>query len=78
MTARLCVFLIKIYQWVNQKYLIPRYSKNPTWGCRYKPSCSVYTQQAIAKYGALKGIRLGKERIGRCNVRGGWGEDPLL
>ena len=78
MAAKLCNFLIRIYQWVNQRYIVPRRSKNPRWGCRYAPSCSVYTQQAIAKYGAFKGLRLGWERIRRCNRNGGWGDDPLL
>lgn len=37
--------------------------------CNYDPSCSEYTKQAIAKYGAFKGPRLGLKRIKRCNGR---------
>jgi putative membrane protein insertion efficiency factor len=35
--------------------------------CRFTPSCSAYTHQAIKKYGFLKGVILGAWRILRCN-----------
>jgi putative membrane protein insertion efficiency factor len=35
--------------------------------CKFKPSCSEYTIQAIQKYGAIKGMLLGFKRILRCN-----------
>lgn len=35
--------------------------------CRYEPSCSEYTKQAIKKYGLFKGSRMGALRIGRCH-----------
>ncbi len=35
--------------------------------CRYHPSCSQYTYEAIAKYGLFKGTLLGGWRILRCN-----------
>lgn len=40
-------------------------SKNPT--CRFYPTCSEYTKQAVIKYGVLKGLSLGSKRIIRCN-----------
>ena len=35
--------------------------------CKFNPTCSEYTRQAIEKYGALKGTILGIYRILRCN-----------
>jgi putative membrane protein insertion efficiency factor len=35
--------------------------------CRFHPSCSQYTYEAIAKYGVLKGGALGLWRLLRCN-----------
>ena len=35
--------------------------------CNFAPTCSHYTYQAIENFGALQGIRLGVNRIRRCN-----------
>lgn len=64
------VVLIKFYQYVLSPYLGG--SK-----CRYTPSCSQYTMDAIKKYGPIKGIFLGTKRIGRCHPGGGHGYDPV-
>lgn len=45
--------------------------------CRFVPTCSEYTKQAIAKYGAVRGTVLGIKRICRCRPGGGWGYDPV-
>lgn len=37
--------------------------------CNFEPSCSAYTQQAIERFGAQQGLRLGWQRIRRCNAR---------
>jgi len=35
--------------------------------CRFYPSCSTYTYEAISKYGFIKGIFLGSKRLLRCH-----------
>lgn len=44
--------------------------------CRFSPTCSEYSVQALSKYGALKGLVLSIHRILRCNPWGGHGYDP--
>lgn len=45
--------------------------------CKFYPTCSEYTRQAIEKYGAGKGMFLGFCRILRCNPFSKGGYDPL-
>ena len=66
------IFLIKIYQ----KTLSPM-SHVLGVECKYYPTCSEYTKQAIEKYGFLKGCFLGGKRILKCNPFSKGGYDPL-
>jgi putative membrane protein insertion efficiency factor len=45
--------------------------------CKYHPSCSEYTYQALGKYGLIKGLVLGSWRVLRCNPWSKGGDDPL-
>jgi len=45
--------------------------------CRFAPTCSEYTYQAIDKYGVIKGSFLGLKRIVRCHPWNKGGYDPL-
>tara|TARA_B100001057_G_scaffold210560_1_gene211133 strand:- start:2280 stop:2501 length:222 start_codon:yes stop_codon:yes gene_type:complete len=60
---------IKIYQILISPLLGP--------SCRFTPTCSQYTIEAIQKYGPFKGGWLGFRRILRCHPWGGCGHDPV-
>ena len=45
--------------------------------CRFTPSCSLYTLQAIEKYGLLKGILMGTWRLLRCHPFSKGGFEPV-
>ena len=66
------IFLINFYK----KY-ISKIIEQLGIKCKYYPTCSEYTKQAIIKYGAIKGICLGVFRIIRCNPFSKGGYDPL-
>ncbi|MFN5208435.1 MAG: membrane protein insertion efficiency factor YidD [Bacteroidota bacterium] len=65
----LFLFLIRIYQGSISPMLPP--------SCRYTPTCSEYTKQAVIKYGAGKGLWLGIRRLARCHPWGSHGHDPV-
>ena len=72
------LYFIKIYQ----STLSPDHSllgkhKHPYGYCRYYPSCSAYSYDAIAKYGIMKGSWLSAKRIVRCNPWSKGGIDIL-
>lgn len=66
---KILLLLIRGYQLI----LSPLLGNN----CRYYPTCSCYTHQAIEKYGALKGSWLGIKRISRCHPWAEGGFDPV-
>ena len=46
-------------------------------GCRFYPSCSVYAEQALRRYGALRGSMLAAKRVLRCHPWHEPGYDPV-
>ena len=82
-TETLPPFLRTVRRIVNWPFLllIKGYKRflSPFMGgsCRFTPTCSTYTYEAIEKYGILKGGLLGLWRILRCNPWGGSGYDPV-
>lgn len=67
--------LIKIIE-KYQKNISPILSKRGV-NCKYYPTCSEYTKQAIRKYGCILGTIKGIWRILRCNPFSKGGYDPL-
>lgn len=49
----------------------------PQGVCRFYPSCSVYAEEAIQRFGVIKGTRLTLARLGRCHPWHPGGEDPV-
>ena len=45
--------------------------------CRFEPSCSRYTEQAILRHGLIKGSWMGMKRIARCGPWNPGGFDPV-
>lgn len=67
--SKIEVKLINIYQ----KYISPGLGHH----CKFYPTCSEYTKQAVDKYGIIKGNILGLFRIVRCNPFSHGGIDYL-
>ncbi|WP_047395031.1 membrane protein insertion efficiency factor YidD [Chitinibacter sp. ZOR0017] len=67
--SRLIIALVKLYQLMISPLLGPR--------CRFTPTCSQYSIEAIQKYGAAKGSYLTARRLCRCHPWGGCGHDPV-
>ncbi|BBB26846.1 conserved hypothetical protein [Amphritea japonica ATCC BAA-1530] len=63
------IFLIRIYQYLISPFLGPN--------CRFYPTCSAYTLEAIETHGVLKGFWLGIKRIGKCHPGHPGGYDPV-
>ncbi|KFC21644.1 MULTISPECIES: membrane protein insertion efficiency factor YidD [Chryseobacterium group] len=63
------VVLIKFYQLAISPFL----GKN----CRYDPTCSHYTLEALKVHGLIKGSWLAMKRIASCHPWGGEGYDPV-
>tara|TARA_X000001036_G_scaffold433720_1_gene471840 strand:- start:1011 stop:1232 length:222 start_codon:yes stop_codon:yes gene_type:complete len=63
------IFIIKVYQKFISPVLLP--------SCRFSPTCSQYSIEALNKHGFLKGLWLSLKRILKCHPFGGSGYDPV-
>jgi len=65
----LALELIRLYQLTISQIMPP--------SCRFVPTCSQYTYEAISKFGFFKGVWLGTKRLARCHPLHLGGYDPV-
>ena len=66
---KIALGLIRLYQNSLSRVMPP--------SCRFRPTCSQYTFEAIERFGVIKGIRLGARRLARCHPFNKGGYDPV-
>ena len=67
--TRFALATIRLYQMTLSRLF--------TGSCRYYPSCSHYTYEAVERYGLLRGSWMGGKRILRCHPFAAGGYDPV-
>ena len=67
--THLLIKFIKIYKYLVSPMIGP--------SCRYLPTCSDYSIEALKTYGFVKGLLLSVKRIMSCNPWGNSGFDPV-
>ncbi len=66
---RFALKLIRFYQLALSPVMLP--------SCRFTPTCSQYTYEAISEFGLVKGVWLGMRRLARCRPFHPGGYDPV-
>lgn len=70
---KILIFILKAYKNYISKPLAAAFGN----ACRFTPTCSEYTIEALEKYGFAKGLAMGIKRVGKCHPWGGYGFDPV-
>jgi putative membrane protein insertion efficiency factor len=70
LTKAIVLSLLQGYKWMISPMLSP--------ACRYVPTCSEYAQEAVDRYGSLRGGMMAMRRLLRCHPFAGSGYDPVL
>ncbi len=67
--AKPLIWLVRLYQWTLSPFIGRQ--------CRFLPTCSVYSVEALQKYGAVRGSYLTVHRLARCHPWCAGGHDPV-
>lgn len=67
--SSLLVGLVRLYQ----RFISPLLPRS----CRYEPTCSHYTAEALRRHGVLRGGWMGLKRIASCHPWSSGGFDPV-
>ena len=70
---KILIFLLRFYKSTLSLIFESLFGK----ACRFTPTCSQYTIDALAKHGVIKGLTMGTKRVLRCHPFGGSGYDPV-
>ncbi|HAP32581.1 MAG TPA: membrane protein insertion efficiency factor YidD [Firmicutes bacterium] len=65
----LCLYLLSCYRGYISPLMPPR--------CRFYPSCSAYTYEAVQSFGVVRGTMLATKRICSCHPFNRGGYDPV-
>jgi uncharacterized protein len=69
--AKVCVLAsLRVYKWALSPLFLP--------ACRYVPTCSDYTTEAVECYGVFRGCRMAMGRVLRCHPLAKGGYDPVV
>ncbi|MEE9258212.1 MAG: membrane protein insertion efficiency factor YidD [Nitrospinaceae bacterium] len=69
MLNRILIKMIRFYQWFLSPFMVP--------GCRFYPSCSEYSLQALGRFNLFKALGLTVLRLLKCHPYHPGGCDPL-
>jgi len=70
---KLLIWTLKIYNNIASPFLARMFGN----ACRFTPTCSQYTIDAVEKFGVARGGRLGITRFSKCHPWGSFGFDPV-
>ena len=70
---RLLIRFLEAYKKLVSPFLVRLFGN----ACRFTPTCSEYTIEALEKYGTVRGVALGISRFLKCHPFGGSGYDPV-
>jgi len=73
MIKKTLISIVKAYK----KFLSPTLEMFFGKACRFTPTCSEYTIEALEKFGAGKGLKMGLVRFSKCHPWGGSGYNPV-
>lgn len=68
-TKKTILFFIDAYRYVLSPFLPP--------SCRFNPTCSHYSREAVQRYGAARGVWLSVKRVLKCHPFHPGGYDPV-